>query len=173
MAVFRSGRDQSATLDEVKEIEDHIHGRSRSFGISANQSGTDWALEDGLTPYSVDSGDGAWGVVAKVFGTSDTPIDAGNTMVDPGDILIETLQHTSNYVFRLIWGTGTSADAITAGQYTSTRFIKTTATGSGRGAPFRVKMDRIAVGTKVWAQVKNATNNSTVTFFVDAHEYLR
>ncbi len=173
MPVILSGRNQEATLDQVQAIEQHFHTRWRWFGISANQTGDDWALATGLTAFSADSGSGVFGAVIKVLGPDDTPIFAGHTLFDSGMILAATLQHTTPYVMQLIWGTGTSADAITAEQFTEVMLIKSTATGAAGGSPFPIRMLRIAVGTNVWARVKNATDTSTIEFFIGIHEYVR
>ena len=42
---------------------------------------------------------------------------------------------------------------------------------TGAGAPIDVRMPRIACGSKVWVQAKNATDNATIDFFCGGHEY--
>ena len=64
------------------------------------------------------------------------------------------------------------AAAITAKQ--TTEFMIITSTDKANkfgGAPFDIQTPRIAVGTKVWIQARNATDNATVDFFVGLHEY--
>ena len=67
-------------------IEDHFHNRETWYGISADQSGSDWALQDTLSPFRATSDDNDWGTdgtdPAKIFGTSDTPIFSGGVRGD-------------------------------------------------------------------------------------------
>ena len=162
-------------LDEVIEIEHHIHTRERWFGQSVDQSGNDWAA-DNLTPLDVISGNNAYGGdaddEAKVLGTADTPVIAGMTKFDLHRFLVVGVSQNSVYKFRVVWGTGTMADAITAGQ-TSEFMVKFDAANpqQSAGIPFEVKMTRLDAGTKVWVQTWNATDNATASFFVGLHEY--
>ena len=164
-----------AIQDEVTEIEHHIHNKERWFGQSGDQSGNDWAA-DNLVPLDVISGNNAYGSdaddEAKVLGTADTPVIAGMTMFDFHRVLIVGVSQDSVYKMRIVWGTGTMADAITAGQ-TSEFMIKFDALNpqQSAGIPFDVRMPRLAVGTKVWIQAWNATDNATASFFIGLHEY--
>ena len=165
-----------AIQDEVTEIEHHIHNKERWFGQSGDQSGNDWAA-DNLTPLDVISGDNAYGSdaddEAKVLGTADTPVIAGMTKFDLHRFLIVGVSQDSVYKFRIVWGTGTMADAITAGQ-TSEFMVKFDSVNpqQSAGIPFDVRMPRLDADTKVWVQAWNATNDATASFFVGLHEYL-
>lgn len=163
-------------LEEVIEIEKHFHTWERWLGQSADQSGNDWAA-DNLVPLDVISGNNAYGSdaddEAKVLGTADTPVVAGTTVFDLHRFLIVAVSQDSVYKFRIVWGTGTMADAITAGQ-TSEFMVKFDAVNpqQSAGIPFPVKMPRLDAGTKVWVQCWNATDNATASFFIGLHEYL-
>jgi hypothetical protein len=162
--------------EEVKEVEEHIHTRERWFGKSADQSGNDWAL-DGLTPYQAISGNNAYGSdaddEAKVLGTDDTPVITGMTVFDLHRVLVVHVSQDSVYKMRFVYGTGTMAAAISAGQ-TSEIMVKFDAANpqQSAGIPFEVKMPRLAVDTKVWCQAWNATDDATVDFFIGLHEYV-
>lgn len=159
----------------VHEIERHFHGRERWFGKSADQSGTDWAA-DNLTPFRAISGTNAYGSDANdealVLGTSDTPAIAGNVRFDLHRIMMVNASSQTTYKLRLVYGSGTMADAITAGQYSE---IVILADPSAQQVPHEVieiMMPRGYCGvTKVWIQAWNATNNAWIDFLVGLHEY--
>lgn len=77
-------------------------------------------------------------------------------------------------MIRIIWGTGTMADAITAGQY-SVVMVKFDSLNPelSAGIPIELRTEEIDVGTKMWAQAWNVTNNATIDFYLGVHEYYR
>lgn len=162
---------------EVKYIEHHLHRRNRSYGKSADQSGSDWALEDSLTAFRAISGNAAYGSdandEAKIFGTSDTPLISGQTYFDIGGLLIVGVSNDDPFILRIVWDTTDMATGIAAGQY-STIMVKfdTTNPQLSAGIPLATNSPKIAVGNKVWIQTKNATNNATIDFFLtESHGY--
>ena len=168
----------SKILQEVETIEQHFHAKSRVFGISSDQSGNNWATENRLTPFTVISGNGDFGTdendEAKVFGTDDTPFIPGQTHFDPGTLTVSNVSNDNMYIIRIIWGTGTMADAISAGQY-SARIFKFDTTNPQLTANelIIIGTPALRVGIKIWVQVKNTTDNATLNFFIDAHGYTR
>ena len=161
---------------DVLVHDEHFHTRERWFGKSADQSGNDWAL-DGLVPYQAISGNNAYGSdaddEAKVLGTADTPVIAGMTLFDLHRVLIVDVSEDTVYKMRFVYGVGTMADAISAGQ-TSEIMIKFDATNpqQSAGIPFEVRMLKVDTEIKVWCQAWNVTNDATVDFFIGLHEYV-
>ncbi len=155
-------------------LEGHIHNRERWLGISADQSGNDWALVAGLNPFSVVSQAGDFTAAAiKVLGTADTPILADKVLFDIHRIVAASATDNLAYIFRVIYGTGTSADAEAAEQFSDVMFFAPNAVGPGaEGGPIEVKMPQLDIDTKVWVKLKAATAE-TVTFYVGVHEYPR
>jgi hypothetical protein len=161
---------------ESVEIEKHLHHRSRWFGKSGDQSGTNWATEASLTPFRCISGAGVWGAdaddEAKVLGSTDTPIFVGSTKYDPHEIVACATSVAKCFYFRLIYGTGTMAAAITAGQYTMVTFVSENVAGPGAGGGIiEIPSLRLDDGDKLWAQCACDTDNATVDFLIGAHEY--
>jgi len=160
----------------VHEIEKHFHNKERWFGISADQSGNDWALESTLNPFTAISGASDFGQdandEAKLFGIADLPAIPGMVKCDIHRILIVEMSVDTPYIFRIIYGSDTMANNESAGQY-SDFMVQNNPTGSKAGGfPVDIMMPRIVSGTdKVWVRVKCATNNATVTFFCGIHEY--
>lgn len=166
----------SKILSEVIEIEHHIHNKEHWFGKSADQSGTDWALENGLTPFRCISGDSDFGSdtndEAKLFGTSDTPVTTGYTKFDVHRLLVNAISSTTVYVVRFVWSDTSLAAGISAGNF-STFYFETgeSAASKAGGMPINILMPRLDSGIMVWVQCKNATNNATLDFFIGIHEY--
>jgi len=124
-----------------------------------------------LTPYRCISGNGVFGAdandEAQVIGSGDTSSSNG-AYYDLHRIVVNDASATTAYIMRVVWGTGTLAEAITADQYSD--FMMRVPAAS-RAIPLDVNMRRVAVGTKCWMQCKNATDNATVDFFVGVHFY--
>ena len=162
---------------KVHEIEKHFHNKERSFGASADQSGNDWALAHSLTTFQAISGAGVFGAdlndEAKLWGTDDVSPVTGDTRFDIHKILVVTLSADTPYILRLVWGTGTMADAITAEQHSSF-LVQNTVTGSkAGGSAVPVLMPRLTYGThKIWMQAACATNNATADVLLSLHGYI-
>ncbi len=160
---------------EVEVVTVHLHSREHWCGKSGDQSGNNWGA-DTLTPYRAISGNGVYGAdasdEAKVIGSADTPVVTGKAFFDLHRITIIAISSDTVYKMRLVWGTGTMAAAITANQMTELMIITSTDKANKfGGAPFDIRMPRIAAGTKIWMQARNVTNDATVDFFVGLHEY--
>ncbi len=164
-----------AIAAELEVVENHLHSREHWCGKSGDQSGNDWGA-DTLTPYRAISGNGVYGAdasdEAKVIGSDDTPVVAGKTYYDLHRITVIAISSDTAYKLRLVWGTGTMAAAILANQMTEMMIITSTDKANKfGGAPFDIQTPRVAAGTKIWLQARNATNDATVDFFVGLHEY--
>lgn len=152
------------------EVQDSII--ERWFGISADQSGNDWAL-DTFNPYVIASGDNTYGAAIKLIGTDDMPAISSKTIYDLRRGFIDAVDHSTLYKFRFIWGSGTVGDAETAKQYSEVlvKFDNTNPTQTA-GVPFIIKMQRLVSGTdKLWCKIWNATNLSEIDIFIGIREY--
>ena len=166
---------QESTLedveDEVEEVGQHVHNVVRWWGATGAPNETNAIADTVTVPFVAISGNDTWGTAIPIKGTADNPVLTGMTEFDPNELLVVDTDHTTPYKMRIIFGNGTSADAITAGQCSEVMFI-TAAGPFSSGVPVTVKMPQIViVGWKLWAQVWNATNLSNVDFFWDAHGY--
>ena len=154
----------------VQEIEKHIHGQARMWGALAGPDETN-AIESNVgRPFVAVSGADTWGTAIPICGTDDNPVLATDVKFDPHKMLVTDTDHATPYKYRIIYGTGTSAAAIGAEQYSEDMFI--TAAGPFlNGVSVPISMRRSDVGCKLWVQVWNATNGSNVDFFWGAHGY--
>ena len=154
----------------VHEIEKHFHGREFWWG-SDGSPGEDTAIDANVNaPFVAISGDNTWGTAIPIMGTNDIPANAGDVRFDAHRVLVVDTEHTTPYRLRFIWGSGTSGEAIGAGQWTEIMFIAT-AGPFDSGIPVEIMQPRETVGEKLWCQVWNATNTSEVDFFYGVHGY--
>jgi len=122
-------------------------------------------------PFVAISGDNTWGDAIPIVGSADDPTAVGDdSYFDLHHILISDSADATVYLMRLIYGTGTSGNAISAGQYSELLFLPGTGPKS-TPVTINVPMPRVAVGQKVWVQVWNATNLSEIDFFWKCHGY--
>jgi len=161
----------------VAEIERHFHSNERWLGKLPVQTPTQWGKRlPCFTPYRAISGASTWGAdandEAQVLGTADTPVIAGNTRYDIHRIFVSDASDSGVYNIRLVYGTGTMADAIIAEQFSTMMMRMDAATGQIAHGPVTAQM-RCGTGgaTKVWVQVASASNNAWIDFFVGLHEY--
>lgn len=165
------------TYAEALEIERHLHNREMWFGKKGVQTATDWADPESYAVYRCISGNAAYGSDANdealVIGTDDTPYRVGMTKYDLHRIFAVDFSAGGVYMVRIIYGSGTMAAAITAGQYSVVPFITPVLPVSqAGGVPIPIIMPRVNCGVdKIWIQCKTATDNATLDFLVGLHEY--
>ena len=155
---------------KVHETETHLHSRGRFWGALADPDETNAIDANVNRPFVAVSGDNTWGAAVPLCGTADDPT-VGLAKFDAHLILVVDSEHTTPYRLRFIYGTGTSAAAIAAGQWSETMFMAT-AGPFNSGIPAEMQMPRVDVGSKLWAQVWSATNLSEVDFSWACHGYI-
>jgi hypothetical protein len=172
------GVPDNATLEVVEE---HLHHKVRWYGKKAVQTATEWC--DGNTissPYIATSGNNDWGTggtdPAQLFGTADELIELGPGLVSGDFDLLHIIANTSDttYKLRLVWGTGTLAEAITANQYSEIMYIRKSSDSvriprliACPNIPFFIG----GLPVQIWMVCWNATNDATISFFIGAHGY--
>ncbi len=167
---------------KVDTLNRHNHSRERWLGISANQSGNDWAL-DTLTPFVAISGANDYGTdhtggagavdEAYVIGTDDMPGISGMVQFDLHRILILDVDHDTVYKLRVVYGSVDRSTSVGLGQYSEiTVLFDATSPTVSAGSPVEVQMPRLNSGVDmVWIEAWNATDNSQIDFLVGIHEY--
>ena len=156
---------------EAGIVDDHFHNYEIVFGLAAAPNLPTHAMDvDSTTVFPLIGGSPGFGTPVQIIGTSDTPVRAGDTYIDLRKVTVTALSSAAGpYVLRIIWGipTQTSAQAITAGQYTSTylqNFLGNLATQEF----FNV---RVPTGCITWAQIKGPVNAATTSILFAMHEY--
>jgi hypothetical protein len=153
------------------ELERHVHNVSRFWGSNGAATETNAIAATVAVPFVAVSGNDTWGTAVPICGTADDATDGLGSKHDPHFLFVVDTDHATPYRIRIIYGTGTSADAISAGQWSEEMFI----TGGGpfeAGVPIDFMMRRVDVGAKLWVQVWNATNGSNVDFYWGTHPYI-
>jgi hypothetical protein len=159
----------------VAELERHIHNRERWWGAVAVPDETNAIDSNVDTPFAATSGNNTWGAAIPICGTGDDPTPGdGDTKFDCHRILVTDLDDdTTPWKLRIIWGSGTSAAAIAADQWTEVMIMTNAVPGNrAGGSPADIIMRRVDVGDKLWAQAWNDTNNEVLSFFWGAHGYI-
>lgn len=160
-------------LEVTKFAEDHQHQLRRWYGKRNPQTDTLWA--DGTTlalPYHCISGASTWGAAAndeaKVFGSDDT-LEPGYLTGDFDEILVVANSSATVYRIRVIWGSGSMADAIAANQWSEIMFFRGNADNNRKVQVLHTPL--IAITDQIWAQCANATDDATIDFYVGVHGY--
>ncbi len=154
----------------VDANEKHHHGSEFWWGSDGSPDETSAIDANVDAPFVAVSGNDTWGTAISIMGTTDTPANAGDVRYDARYVLVTDTDHATPYRLRFIWGSGTSGDAITAGQWSEIMFV----TASGpflSGTKVELQMPRGTIGEKLWCQVWSATNLSEVDFFYGVHGY--
>jgi hypothetical protein len=159
---------------ETEYVEEHLHHKVHWYGKAADQT-TNWCDGATLTSFRATSGDNAWGTAgndpAKCFSTADTLSELGTGLVcGDFDMILVTANSSGNlYKLRLVWGTGTLAEAITAGQFTE--LVYSRATGDTTRIPRAFGCPKIGIANAVWVVIWSATNDATLDFMLGVHAY--
>lgn len=159
---------------KVNEIEKHFHNRERWWGAVAVPDETNAIDANVDRPFVAISGNNDWGAAIPILGTDDVPGIAGDVKADIHRILVTDLDDdTTPWRWRILWGTGTSGEAIAAGDWSEIMVQSNAVPGNRAGAsPADVRMPRVDVGGKCWAQVWNQQATSEeMSFFIGVHTY--
>ncbi len=157
-------------LAEVLIHDEHFHNRERWFGISADQTGDDWALRGTLNPFVLTSGANDWGAWAKILGPDDTPLIPGMTQFDGHRVLVVDLQAVTPFIIQVAQGDDADA-ALLINAFTEFMVVANDpVVARAGGFPFNILTRKVPSGTRIWARTKCATAD-TASLFVGIHEY--
>lgn len=147
------------------EIERHFHNNEIWIGNGG--------VEDSLTPYTIVSGDGAFGSAVQLLAPGDTPFVSGNTRFDPHRVDPLDIDTATTYYIRLIWDEVSASAGEAARQYT-TFPVTPQGVGSNVSGNIADVLARRAVSgvDYLWAKCKNASNLAEIQFLFGIHEYL-
>ena len=161
------------TLEESRECTHHFHNIERWWGAVGAPDETNAIAATVSVDFAATSGNDTWGAAIPILGTADDPTPDSQALFDAHRVLFTDLDDdTSLWRFRIIYGYGTSADAITAGQWTEIPVITNAVPGNrAGGVASDIKMPVLSVGIKLWAQAWNATNGEILSFQYGTHAY--
>ena len=156
---------------DTQYTEEYLHSKVRWYGILAPQTAANWGDNSSMTPYVATSGNNAWGTdvgdEAQVIGTDD--VSTSYDYFDLNEILISANSSATLYRCRIVWGTGTFAEAITGDNYSEFMYLRAIA---DTVRPIIITpAPKIFPGYRVWVQCWNTTDNATLDFFVGIRRY--
>ena len=156
----------------AEEIEHHLHGYERWYGVAlvpVGQTHVADRIGTAVAPLVIDAGNNAWGAWTQILGSDDTPADAGMTKWDFHRIFVNDTERTAWHFLQFAFG-ATGAGAYTAGEFTELVFEP--ASNQIEESPIEVWTKRQDAGTKAWARAFiPGLDTGTVTFFLGLHEY--
>lgn len=151
--------DLSDILEEVEEIETHIHSRGYWYG---KDPGDALFLVNGLVSWQLQAGvSGAYGSWVQL--SDGTEVTAGN-YYDP-HLLMVTAASAAGKLYYIQLGTGESGAQVVSGM--SAFFPAATL----RQSPVVVQHARIAATSKLWARCNSETDSATINIVVGLHVY--
>jgi hypothetical protein len=165
---------------DAEYTEEHLHHKAHWYGKRAVQTATLWADGATLLPYVVTSGNNTWSTdntdFALLFGTGDvlTELGAGILGGDFNEILVTANSSDTPYKLRILWGTGTTAEAEAANQYSETMYMKKSTDSIRIVRNFTTPVIPITMGglpIKIWMSTWNASNDATLSFLIGVHGY--
>jgi len=147
-----------------------LYFRQFWWGTTGAPSETN-AIESNVDrPCRVISGDNAYGTAIPICGTADDPCPTlAQTSFNLDRVLPVLSDVITAWKLRISWGTGTCADAVTAGQYSETMVFPNLVVGLPSGNAFPVTTVRIPAAYKVWAEGWCVTNLAYMDFFWSCH----
>ena len=155
------------------EIERHLHGYERWFGLAVTPSGETHvadAIGTTTTPFRLDAGNLTWGAWVQILGSADTPFISGQVKFDLHEFeIVDRERASATHFFRFAGGTSGAA-GLAAGTYSEVVWRSGGAQDRAQAMPF---MDRrYSAGTKLWAQVLAVGQNTGwVDVWFGLHEY--
>lgn len=159
------------TLEEVTEIDDHIHNDELWWGATAAPN-QDNAIDANVNrPYVLVSGNNAWGAAVSIVGRLDNPVKPWQTSYDLHRIIVADVDNATMWRIRFLYGNESFLEALNAERWTETMYIATGVGVNRVASPADLRMRPIPVGWKVWAQCWNATDIAEIDIFVGAHGY--
>lgn len=160
-------------LEEVEETDQHFHNLERWWGATADPTETNAIAATVTNDFTAMSGNDDWGAAIPILGTADDPTPNGQLIFDAHRVIATDLDaDTTLWRFRIIYGYGTSAAAIIAGQWTEVPIITIAVPGNrAGGVASNIKMFPLPIGIKLWTQVWNDTNGEVLSFQWGAHGY--
>ena len=166
------------TLDEATEVEHHLHGYERWYGLAVTPNAelvraeaiVNYTNSHVIAPHRVDAGNDNWGSWVQILGSSDTPFEDGKAYFDFHKLLIVDAENATSNTFIQIGSGASGTEALSNKTYTTIAYQTAASKGTQVAVNFMDK--RQAAGTKVWARalaIGEAT--SWIDFYIGLHEY--
>ena len=154
---------------KVHEIERHLHGWDRRYGVAVTPSAThkmdSISVGNGVVPFRIDAGTSDWGEFVQVIGSADTTLK-----FDFHSFAVVAAEGANKTWFIQLGFGATGADMLTDGTYSELVF--TPQSVNGRPASLPSMSRRAAAGSLGWARcLCRDTDTHWLDFYIGMHFY--
>jgi hypothetical protein len=157
----------------LAEIETHLHGYERWFGLATAPVGETHRADRigaGVAAFQADAGNNTWGAWLQILGSTDTPDGAGMARYDMHRFMFTAVERSTSVHFVQVAFGASGAAALAAGTYTEFVFKPQSATAEE--TPVNTQEHPQPAGTKAWLRVLvPGQNTGTMDFYLGLHEY--
>lgn len=163
-------------LEEVTEIEHHLHNREKWFGFAA-VANAELHVADrmagGIQPFQLTAGNDDFGAWVQMLGSNDTPVSSNMTKFDGHRIMVTDTNSTNPFIIQI--AVGESADLaakIAAEEFTEIPYIS--ASNLNDSGISDILSLRVDAGEKVWARTCCiGFSGSLIDLYFGLHEYVK
>lgn len=166
----------SSMIDEVRT---HHHALEKWFGLAATPNLPSHAgdeFDGSVQPYSLVSGDSAFGDWVQLLGPADTPLEFDKTQYDFHRILVTTTDSTNPFGIQFVAAINFSdiPTLLTNKLYTVVPYVSQSLNNDSGITEAKGKLTPSGIGpdVKLWARTACLNSNAkTINFFLGIHEY--
>lgn len=161
-------------LDEVIEIEKHLHNFEKWFGLASSPNGEIHRADriaGGINPFQLIAGNNTFGNWVQILGSEDTPVRTGKTKFDFHRLLVTSTNSTNTFVLQIVEGESSEiADKLITENFNEIAYISATNNNdSGISDIIDLRFDS---GSKVWMRCCCiGANGVNINFYIGIHEY--
>ena len=168
---FGPGGNTAKILEEVTEIERHLHSAGSWFEAATTPSGTTHVADRigvGSGAFQLDAGNDTWGTWVQILGSADTPARTSQVYFDPHEIVVSDTERTATYFVQFTRG-ASGETGYSAGSYTE--FVYHAGTNKYTGI-IEVQTGRAPANALIWARcMVPGADTGTMDFYIGVHEY--
>lgn len=163
------------TLDEVIEIENHLHNYEKWFGLAGTPAGETHRadrMDGAIAPFQLAAGNNDFNATwLQVLGSSDTPVTSGKTKFDLHRMIVTDTNSTDPFIIQIVTGESAGIAAkLTAEDFDEFPYVS--ATNNNDSGISEIIDKRCDVGEKVWMRCANVGGNgSLIDLYIGIHEY--
>ena len=176
MNLFKNNITELNTIiEEVVEIETHLHSNERWFEKAAVPNGEIHVADrigSGAGSFQIDAGNDDWGSWVQVLGSDDTPADTGKTFFDSHRAEFVSAERNATYFVQVAaQSENPNTQGITDVAFV-TEFVVKPLSNQIDSGPIDIQTIRVPIGIKVWVRCMcPGQDTGTLNFYFGIHEY--
>jgi hypothetical protein len=161
-------------LEEVIEIEEHLHNYEKWFGaanVPVGETHVADRMAGGVSPFQLIAGNDTFGQWVQVLGSADTPVQAGKIKFDLHRLMVTSTNSTSPFNIQIITGESSGINAkLAIEDFDEVPYIS--ATNNNDSGISDIIDKRVDAGTKVWMRTCCiGQDGPNINFYIGLHEY--